>query len=92
MTRIPSGLRRLTTPKPNPKALQLPAIPEDDRASVLAETTLQPSIQAGLTIQSLPNLKGAEELTLTALADELRKQCKKVTDGDLGRGEGMLMP
>jgi hypothetical protein len=65
--------------------------PNDDRASIMAQTVLRPSVQAGMTMQSLSTLKDSEDVTLTALVEEVRTQCDKANGGDLRRAEAMLM-
>ena len=56
----------------------------------MARKVLQPSVHAALTVQQL-NDPPFGERGLTELVGELREQMKAVTDGDLSRGEGMLV-
>lgn len=60
-----------------------------DQDKILAQTALQPSVQAAMTVQQWAKRFG--ELDLTQLVDELRSQATLATSGKLGRGEAMLM-
>lgn len=60
-----------------------------DQEKILAQTALQPSVQAAMTVQQWAKRFG--ELDLAQLVGELRAQATLATDGKLGRGEAMLM-
>jgi hypothetical protein len=75
--------------KPDPNCLTVAAGPGDDSATAIARAITRPSVQAALTLQSyqaIPN----DELSVNALVSELTEQCRKVSEGDLLRGEAML--
>jgi len=80
----------LTPPAPKePNTLHVRANVGDDPATVMANSLLQPAVQAGLTIAHFKAVP-TEELTIDALVAELRDQCEQVVVGKMARGEAML--
>ena len=78
-------------PKPkeeDPRALQVVQQPTETSADALARTTLRPTVQAALTL--LDYNKSFGELSITALVDELVKQCELANKSDLSRAESLL--
>jgi hypothetical protein len=71
-------------------ALKVNAQPGVDTATTLAEVALRPSVRAAVSAQRFVKPEFGD-VDLTALADELSRQIKAVTSGDLRRPEAMLI-
>jgi hypothetical protein len=63
--------------------------PKSPRADLLAHKSLQPSVQAALTVHDYN--KNFGELSIKTLVDELGNQCALASTGDLTRAEAILM-
>lgn len=72
----------------DPKALTVARQPTESPAEALARTSLQPTIQAALTLMEYN--KNFGELSINTLVDDLRKQCELASGGDLRRSEAIL--
>lgn len=79
------------------KAREIPALiieqyPDESQASAEARAVLRPSKQGAITCFGLSFLRGTPDthLDVNALNDELQKQSKAVSKGDLSRLEDML--
>jgi len=81
------GKPKATTVKRDPNTLV--AKPNKERAAVLAQVAVQPSIKGAVTIKEYVKEDG--DLDLMRLVDELSDQEKAVNDGNLKHAEGMLM-
>jgi hypothetical protein len=75
--------------KENAKALRVPQGAAESKPEALARASLQPTIQAGLTVGEY-NHKAFGELSLNALVDDLATQCELSGRGDLNRTEALL--
>lgn len=71
-------------------ALKVSTKPGVDTSTTLAEVALRPSIRAAVSAQRFVKPEFGD-VDLTALADELSRQIKAVTSGDLRRPEAMLI-
>ena len=80
----------MATKKGDPNNLTLPCKEGENRAVLLAQASLRPSVQAALTIQRFDKANFAE-LGLTELVAALGVQVKDTIDGDTGRAEAMLI-
>ena len=69
----------------------LPVIaqPNDTKERAVARTILRPSVQAAVTLKKTGIYR--DETSIESLIDELSAQCGKAINGELGRGEAMLM-
>lgn len=70
------------------------ATAEDDPLAREAESYLRPNVQAAATIREYNTGRSDDDTTgpdINALVAELTKQCGAVKDGDLARGEAMLI-
>lgn len=76
--------------KPNPATLTLPATPEEKIPAELARVSIAPEFQAALTARSYTALS-QDVLVTDALIAELIAQCDAGANGDLSRGEKMLV-
>ncbi len=76
--------------KKKPNTIEVHAKPGESDERTMARKVLQPSVHAALTVQQL-NKTTFGERGMTELVSELKHQMKAVTDGDLSRGEGMLV-
>lgn len=85
------GRKRPAVRKADPNAVRIIEKPGEDRAAVLAQTYLRPTVQAGATVRAYNVNKDNDGPELMALIDELSKQIAAVNDGDLRRAEGMLI-
>ncbi len=86
--------QKKTAPKPepkkeNPKALKVTQQPTETAADAMARTSLNPTIQAALTLMDYNKHFG--ELSINTLVDDLGKQCELASNGDLKRAEALLM-
>jgi hypothetical protein len=77
--------------KRRPNVVLITEKPGDDRAALLAQSYLQPTVQAAATVRAFNAAKDGDRPELMALIAELGKQTAVVKDGDLGRGEAMLL-
>jgi hypothetical protein len=77
-----------TTAEPS-NTLNIESAPGADRAMLLAQTILRPSVQAAVTIQQWRTTADAVELG--ALVEALRGQGDLACSGNLGRAEATLM-
>lgn len=75
--------------KDDPKALRVERQPTEAPADALAHTALRPTVQAALTLMEYN--KGFGEMSISTLVDDLGKQCKLASDGDLARTEALLI-
>jgi hypothetical protein len=82
--------RRAKAPSRSADVLEVNAEPDADRAALHAKVALRPSVKAAIAVQAFakPTL-GA--LDLTALSEELSAQFGAVMEGNLQRGEAMLI-
>src|SRR5688572_12028227 len=71
--------------------LHLEPKPGQDRAALLAQTYLRPTLQAAATIQAFNAEKNDDGAGLKALMSELGKQAAALSDGNMGRAEAMLL-
>lgn len=62
----------------------------ESEAAALARAALRPSIGAAQTVVNF-NALGRGAVEISALVDELARQCEQVNKGDLGRAEAMLV-
>lgn len=69
-------------------ALKVAQQPDETQADALAHTSLRPSVQAALTLMEYN--KGFGELSINTLVNNLEKQCKLASGGDLKRAEAIL--
>lgn len=81
--------KKAKPPSPNPKSVLKVEGDEADRDKFLAQTALRPTVQAAVTLQQWSKKFG--ELDLSELVQELRNQANMASDGNLARGEAMLM-
>jgi len=73
----------------DPKALRILQQRTETPADALAHTLLQPTVQAGCTLMEFN--KGFGEMAINTLVTDLSKQCDLASEGDLARGEALLM-
>ena len=79
-----------TTPeKKDPKALRVEKRPTETLEEALAHKSLQPSVQAALTLSDYSKAFG--EISLDTLVNDLVKQCELANKGDLSRTEALLI-
>jgi hypothetical protein len=64
---------------------------EADRATALAQTMLQPTLQAGYTVYAFNDGHHNSDLEINALVAELERQSESANHGDLKRAEAMLI-
>ena len=74
--------------KRDPNSLTVGVREGEDEAVVVARTTLQPTVQAALSLQEYGKKFG--ELDLMRLVEALSEQAQSAHDGDLQRAEEML--
>jgi hypothetical protein len=74
---------------PDPKSVLKVEGNETDHDKFLAQTALRPTVQAAVTLQLWSKKFG--QLDLSQLVLELRNQTNAANDGNLARGEAMLM-
>jgi hypothetical protein len=70
-------------------ALEVPAAAGESKESAVARAVLRPSVNAAMTLQKIGQNRTL--LDLNATVAELSAQCKLASDGDLRRGEAMLV-
>ena len=63
----------------------------DAAPRAVAHAILRPSVQAALTLRNIAPIDSTSLDVLMALINELSDQCNKASNGDLERGEAMLM-
>lgn len=85
--------KKKLAPKPapkceDPKALKVIQQPTEEKAEVMARTSLRPTVQAALTLMDYN--KGFGDLSINTLVDDLGKQCELSSSGDLTRAEAIL--
>lgn len=73
------------------KSVQIVEKPGEDRAALLAQTYLRPTVQNAATVRAFNAGKDDSGPALMALIEELGKQVAAVNDGDMKRAEGMLV-
>ena len=73
----------------NPALLRVQQRPSETAPDALARTTLQPTVQAALTLLEYNWRFG--ELSLDTLVRDLAQQCQQANEGDLTRTESMLV-
>ena len=76
------------TSKRQPMTLKATAMPGESEDLALAKITLDPAVQAAVTLNEYGKVFG--ELDLSGLIESLTAQTKAVADGDLRRSEAML--
>jgi hypothetical protein len=91
MSAAKSKDKRAPAIKPDPNVVQIVGKPGDDRATLLAQTYLRPTVQNGATVRAFNAGKDGIGPELMALIEELGEQVAAVNDGDLKRAEGMLI-
>ena len=81
--------KRKRKKKSDPNRLEIPYRPDEDEAKLLAETTLQPTVQAAATLQHYG--KGTfADLDLMGLVKALSDQTQAAIEGEMSRGVAML--
>ena len=90
--RAPVKPRKCKSMALKPRQNTAPALraPVDDKAQLMAQVALHPTLQAANTIQSYSNAMDGTRLNLEALTGELTKQVVAVNGGNLERAEAML--
>ena len=81
--------QRKLTKKRDPNQITAPGKPDEDEAVVIARTLLNPTTQAAVTLREYGKSFG--ELDLPSLVKSLAEQTRASSNGDLKRGEAMLM-
>jgi hypothetical protein len=76
------------TTKEDSKALNVVRRPDETPADGLAHTALRPTVQAAITLMEYNKSFG--ELSINTLVDDLGKQCRSASSGDLSRAEALL--
>lgn len=79
-----------TKSEPNPNNVTVTARDDDDKAALIAQAALRPSLQAAATIRAFPLVRDESAVTIEALAAELQAHIGQVKTGNLGRAEAML--
>lgn len=74
-------------PAADPRVVSVTAASPEHTAATMAQTIIQPTVQAAVTLFDLSKVDGTD---VSALRDELAAQVKRVTGGDLKRAEAML--
>lgn len=80
-----------TKPKHDPKAMPIPATPEQITAQSMARAALLPSINAASVIEAYQGNIIGKEFDLGEMVTCLRETTKEVNGGDLTRLEAMLV-
>lgn len=80
-----------TKPKHDPKAMPIPATPEQTTAQSMARAALLPSINAASVIEAYQGNIIGKEFDLGEMVACLRETTKEVNGGDLTRLEAMLV-
>lgn len=80
-----------TKPKHDPKAMPIPATPEQTTAQSMARAALLPSINAASVIEAYQGNILGKDFDLAEMVDCLRETTKEVNGGDLTRLEAMLV-
>jgi hypothetical protein len=82
--------KKVATKKRDPNQLTITQRSDEDHAGPIARAMLMPTAHAAVTLKKYGKSLG-NQLDLQGLVDSLSEQTKAVNDGDLGRGEAMLV-
>jgi len=91
MRAVKSKAKQKAATKLDPNAVRIVEKAGGDRAVLLAQTYLRPTVQAGATVRAYNVGKDNDGPELMALIAELGKQVAAVNGGDMRRAEAMLI-